>query len=197
MKFEMHKLPLLSSLLVLLPLVALQPAGSAYSATRDAGEHFFQQSFGDFSEELEMSREEGKTGVFVMFEEDDCPWCARMKARVLNQTDVQDYYRNHFRLLTVDVNGDELMTDFKGNELAQKTYAEKNRVRATPVMIFFDLNGDVAARYTGAVRSPQEFLWLGEFVVDGHYKTGKFTVYKREKKKALSAPGSQPQESGS
>lgn len=160
----------------------------ASAAPRDPGEHFFQQSFGDFSEELATSREEGKSGVFVMFEEADCPWCARMKARVLNQPEVQEYYRDHFRIMAIDVNGDELMTDFKGNELTQKDYAERNRVRATPVIIFFDLNGEVTVRYTGAVRSPEEFLWLGEFVVDGHYKKDKFTVYKRAKKKALADP---------
>jgi len=26
-------------------------------------------------------------------------------------------------------------------------------------------------------------MWLGEFIVDGHYKTTNFAVYKRDKKK--------------
>ena len=37
-------------------------------------------------------------------------------------------------------------------------------------------------RFTGATNNVQEFLWLGEFVVDGHYKTTNFTRFKRQKK---------------
>jgi len=168
--------------LIIIHTLAMLFAGHAAAQTRDPGQYFFQQSFGDLTEELSMASEEGKQGVFIMFEEEDCPWCAKMKARVLNQVEVQDYYRKHFRLLSVNINGDQPITDFKGTELTEKKFADANRVRATPVLLFFDLQGNVAARYTGAVRDPQEFLWLGEFVADGHYKTGKFSVYKREKK---------------
>ena len=175
-------LPIRKYFLVLIALVAFLVIPVSHAATRDPGEHFFQQSFGDLTEELSIAAEEGKQGVFIMFEEKDCPWCAKMKARVLNQVEVQDYYRKHFRILSLDINGDELITDFKRNEVTQKSFADSIRVRATPVMIFFDLQGNKTVRYTGAVRNVQEFMWLGEFVVDGHYKTGKFSVYKRKKK---------------
>jgi len=155
----------------------------AYAQTQDPNTGFFQQNFGDFPDELTTAREEGKKGVFIMFDDKDCPWCAKMKATVLNQVNVQEYYRKYFRIIRVDVNGDSLITDFSGNELTEKAFAEKARVRATPVMIFYDLSGKPAHRYTGATRSVQEFLWLGEFVVDGVYKTKRFPVYKREKKK--------------
>lgn len=171
------------NLLVVVAVAVLLAATVSHAATRDPAEHFFQQSFGDFSEEQTMALEEGKRGIFIMFEDEDCPWCAKMKARVLNQVEVQDYFRKHFRILSVDINGDELITDFRGNEITQKAYAEKIRVRATPVLVIYDLEGNVAVRYTGAVRNTQEFMWLGEFVVDGHYQTTSFPQYKRAKKK--------------
>jgi len=170
--------PVLFMALMLLALSLPLMAG-----TRDPGEYFFQQSFGDLTEELEIAKEEDLKGIFIMFEEDDCPWCAKMKARVLNQPVVQDYYRGHFRLLSMNINGDEPIVGFDGKEMTQKRFSDSLRVRATPVMIFFDLDGRPMTRYTGAVRNVQEFLWLGEFVVDDHYKNTKFTVYKRRKKK--------------
>ncbi|HBE91683.1 MAG TPA: thioredoxin [Gammaproteobacteria bacterium] len=182
---------------LVLPLLAcILFSVSSAAATRDPGEHFFQQSFGDLTEELAIASEEGKQGVFIMFEEKDCPWCAKMKARVLNHVEVQDYYRKHFRILSLDISGDELITDFKGNEVSQKAFADQIRVRATPVLLFFDLQGKKTVRYTGAVRNVQEFMWLGEFVVDGHYKTGKFSVYKREKKKTEPSPQPSPEGRG-
>ena len=48
---------------------------SAASETRDPSEFFFQDSFNDLSEEAELAQKEGKIGVLVVFETDDCPWC--------------------------------------------------------------------------------------------------------------------------
>ena len=155
-----------------------------FAETRDADTAFFQQSFGDLSDELRVATDEGKKGIFVMFDDKDCPWCGKMKATILNQPQVQDYYRKHFRIMRVDTKGDNLITDFEGNETTEKTFAEKSRVRATPVIIFVDPQGSLMYRYTGAARSVDEFMWLGEFIVGDHYKTTNFAVYKREKKKA-------------
>ena len=159
-------------------------AGLSQAETRDANSGFFQQSFGDLSDELQIAQDEGKKGIFVMFDDKDCPWCAKMKATVLNQVLVQEYYREYFRIMRVDKNGDELITDFAGNEIVEKEFADKNRVRATPVIIFYDLEGKPVHRYTGAARNVKEFMWLGEYVVGENYKTQRYSVFKREKKKA-------------
>ena len=157
-------------------------AAGAAEVTRDPMQHFFHQSFGSLPEEVAAARAAGQTGILIMFEEQDCPWCAKMKTTVLNQVAVQEYYRQHFRILMMDVNGDVPMTDFAGQELPQKDFAFKyNRVRATPVFAFFDLDGKLTTRYTGATRDAEEFLWLGEFVVSGAWKTTNFTAYKRQR----------------
>ncbi|MEW8505995.1 MAG: thioredoxin family protein [Candidatus Thiodiazotropha sp.] len=160
--------------------------GDINAATRDPGEHFFDQSLGNFSDELEMAREEGKKGVLIMFEMDECPFCHRMKTRVLNQVEVQDYFREHFLIYTVDIEGDVEISDFQGNTMKEKDFAFKHhKVRATPVFGFFDLDGNMITRFTGATNDAREFLWLGEFVVDDHFKTTNFSRYKRAKKRAL------------
>jgi thioredoxin-related protein len=153
---------------------------SATEATRDPMQHFFHQSFNSLPDEVAAAKNGGQQAILIMFEAEDCPWCAKMKATVLNQVPVQDYYRKHFRILMMDVNGDVPMTDFSGQEMPQKDFAFKhNRVRATPVFTFFGLDGKLITKYTGAVRDPEEFLWLGEFVTSGAWKTTNFTAYKR------------------
>lgn len=154
----------------------------AMEAPRDPLSHFFQDTFGDFSEELELAREQGKSGILIVFEMEECPFCQRMKTTVLNQPRVQDWYRERFRIFTVDIEGDTEVVDFQGNTMAAKDFAFRvNRVRATPVFMFFDLDGNTIARYTGATRDADEFLWLGEFVADSHYQSTKFTRFKRTK----------------
>ena len=155
------------------------------AATRDPGEHFFQESFGDYQEELVTAKEENKKGVLIFFEMDDCPFCHRMKRTILNQAEVQDYFRSNFRIFSLDIEGDVEMTDFKGKLVTQKAFAfEQHRVRATPVIAFFDLKGEKVMSYTGAVRDPAEFLLMGDFVAGEHYKKLSFTKFKREQRNA-------------
>jgi thioredoxin-related protein len=157
--------------------------GAAVQAeTRDPDQHFFDQTLGDLREELEHARASGKKGVLIMFEMDECPFCHRMKTTVLNRPEVQDYFKANFLIFPLDTEGDVEITDFQGETTAQKDLAlKKYRVRATPVFAFFDLDGNLVARYTGATKDPQEFLWLGEYVVAGAYKEQDFTRFKREK----------------
>ncbi|MEE8482245.1 MAG: thioredoxin fold domain-containing protein [Acidiferrobacterales bacterium] len=165
--------------------ILLVSATQAADGTRDPGEHFFHQSFGDLREELQTAKSQGKKGILIMFDNDECPWCAKMKATILNQVVVQEYFRKHFIIVRVDTEGSEMIIDFTGKELQHKDFALKlNRVRATPAFLFFDVNGKQLVKYTGAARNVNEFMWLGEFVVGDHYKTKRFTIYKRERRRA-------------
>lgn len=150
--------------------------------TRDPHEYFFHQSFADLPDELRQATAEGKIGIMLMFGNDECPWCSKMKATIFNQVPVQEYFRKHFRIVEIDTEGDAPMVDFSGKEMAQKDFAFRvHRVRATPVFKFFDLKGVELVKHLGTAKSAEEFLWLGEFVVDGHYKNERFAVYKRKK----------------
>jgi thioredoxin-related protein len=156
----------------------------AGDAVRAPGEFFFQETFGDFREELALAREEQKLAILLFFEQEDCPFCQRMKTTVLNRSEVQDYYRTHFRIFSVDIEGDLEVTDFNGTTTTQKDFAFKQfNVRATPVFAFFDLDGNLIARHTGPTSNVQEFLWLGEYVAGGHYRTQSFTTYKRDRRR--------------
>jgi thioredoxin-related protein len=166
---------------LLLAMLAVSLA-QADSTARDPYAYFFQDTFGDFTEEVALAREEGKQAVLLFFEQEDCPFCFRMKTTILNRPEVQDYFRAHFRIFSVDIEGDLEVIDFNGVQTTQKEFAFKQfNVRATPVIAFFDLDGKLITRHTGVTRNAREFLWLGEFIVDGHFRTQTFTAYKRDK----------------
>ncbi len=160
---------------------------------RDPETHFFDDTFGDFREELQRAREEGKQGIFIFFEMDECPFCHYMKTHVLNQPAVQDYFRKHFLNFAVDIEGDVEIVDFQGRPTTMKAFAFKQyRVRATPVLAFFDLDGKLVHRYTGRTAGPEEFLWMGEYVAEGHYRNMSFTRFKRMKRKGQSPGRAKP-----
>ena len=156
-------------------------AAPSWAETRDPANHFFQPKFGDFKADLQEARKQGKKGIFLFFEMDECPFCERMKTTILNQSEVQDAFRAQFLVYSVDVNGDTEMTDFQGNHLTEKAFAFANRVRATPTLLFFDLDGKLVARHTGPTKDKAEFLLLGRYVAEGAYATQPFTKYKQGK----------------
>lgn len=162
---------------------------SLASAPRDPYQYFFEQSLGDLKEELGIAKDAGKKGLFVFFEMDECPFCHRMKKTVLNQVDIQQFFRENFHSISVDIEGDLEIIDFEGNPTTQKEFASKNRVRATPVMAFYDLEGQQVVRYTGAASGSEEFMLLAEYYLEGVYKQAddrgrniSFGSYKRLKK---------------
>lgn len=164
---------------ILLGLMLCLFAAGAGAETRDVQQHFFNQHLGDLKAELETAKQEGKQGILLMFEMDDCPFCHRMKQTILNQSEVQDYYRKHFLIFSVDTEGANALADFSGKESTEKKFALDHRVRATPVFLFFDLAGQPLTRFTGAAKDKKEFMALGRYVVEGAHKDMPFAKYKQ------------------
>lgn len=156
-------------------------AAPAWAETRDPMNHFFQPKFGDLKADLAEAKKQGKKGIFLFFEMDECPFCDRMKNTILNQSEVQEAYRANFLVYPIDVNGDTELVDFQGNSMTEKAFAFGLRVRATPVLMFFDLDGKLLARHTGPVRDKAEFMLLARYITEGAYATQPFAKYKQGK----------------
>jgi thioredoxin-related protein len=152
----------------------------ALAETRSADQYFFQPKLDDLKSDLADLRKEGKTGILLMFEMDDCPFCERMKNTVLNQSPIQDYFRQHFIIYPMDTRGDVSLFDFKGKETTEKDFALAQRARATPTFVFYDKDGNEITRFTGITQTVGEFMLLGRYVVDGVYKKEPFNVYKKQ-----------------
>jgi thioredoxin-related protein len=173
--------------LVLLTVLALclgtPPASAAQeesAATRDPREFFFAQSFGDLPEELAAARESGKLGLLLFFEQEGCPYCERMLQTILNQPAVQDWYRERFVSITVDINGDVELVDVDGITLPSKVFAEHRRVKTTPTISFIDLSGAEVYRRVSMVSGPREFMMMGQYIAEGRYTDTNWKDYAGE-----------------
>ncbi len=162
--------------LCMLPFAAPAAAQDA----RDPYTYFFNLNSGDLKDELADAKKTGKKALFVMFEQEGCPGCLHMKQHVLNRTEVQKFYRDRFVNLSIDINGAVGMTDFGGRAYVEKSYAQAMKVRGTPTLVFFDVDGKEIVRILGVVEGADEFLLLGEFVASGAYKSRKFAEYKQD-----------------
>jgi len=168
----------LALLLFLFGIAAAAPAGTAEG--RDPYTHFFNANTGDLKAELADARGAGKKAIFIMYEQEGCPGCIYMKTQVLNRPDVQKRYRGHFFNFAIDIFGSVPVTGFAGRGHTEKTFAQAQKVKGTPTLVFHDLDGHEIVRIVGPVRQVSEFLLLGEFVASGAYRTRKFAEYKQE-----------------
>lgn len=153
-------------------------AGAALAdESRDPGEFFFTQTFGDLPEEMQVARDEGKLGMLLFFESAACPYCRHMLEHVFNQRSVQDWYSERFVNIAVDIHGDVELKDFDGMTLPSKIFSDQRRIFMTPVVAFIDLNGNEIYRHLGMIKTPQEFLLLGKYIEDEHYFDTEYEVY--------------------
>jgi len=153
-----------------------------FSSFSAASDEFFYPSMGDLREDASYAQQEGKKAIMLFFEMDECPFCKRMKREIFTQPEVMAYFGEHFLVIPIDIEGDTELTDFSGQTMRSKEFAQQIRVRATPVILFFDLTGKPLYRHTGPTKNTQEFLWLGEFIANGAYTDYKqFSAYRRHK----------------
>ncbi len=164
----------------LLALFVPSMAGAAGPERRSADMHFFQVSFGDLPEEMSLATDEGKKGLFLMFAAEDCPPCIRMKENIMSLPQVQAFYREHFRVLHIDFNGDVEVTSLDGRTMRSKDFSTQvAQVIGTPTVMFLDLDGNEIVRRAGGITEVAEFMDLAEFVVSGEYHNGDFAAFRK------------------
>jgi Thioredoxin-like domain len=157
---------LLASLLILAagigPAVAAEPAkgaplppvtGPKEPAVKpvrdDAGlyhQSWFNMSFLDLRQDHADARAKGKRFA-VIFEQRGCVYCTKMHTEVLSQRYINDYVRENFEIIQLDLFGAREVTDFDGRRMPEKVLAERWGVMFTPTVVFLkdELPADPAA----------------------------------------------------
>lgn len=103
---------------------------------------WFHQSFLDLKEDHGEAKAAGKRFA-VIFEQRGCIYCTKMHTEVLSKKYINDYVRENFTVVHLDLWGSREVTDFDGTKISEKKLAERWGVLFTPTVVFFkdDLSG--------------------------------------------------------
>jgi len=103
---------------------------------------WFQLSFLNLKDDFAEAKAAGKRFA-VIFEQRGCPYCIKLHTEVLAQKYINDYVRQNFTILQLDLWGAREVTDFDGTVLQERALAERWGVIFTPTVVFFkdDLAG--------------------------------------------------------
>jgi thioredoxin-related protein len=114
------------------------------SITEDGIYHqeWFHESFFNMKDDFQEARDAGK-GFVVVFEQRGCIYCKKMHEQVLSKKYINDYVRDNFMVVSLNLWGDREVTDFDGKVMNEKQLARRWGVIYTPTVLFFtdDLAG--------------------------------------------------------
>ena len=97
---------------------------------------WFSSSFLDLKEDHAEARAAGKRFA-VIFEQRGCIYCTKMHTDVLAKKYINDYVRENFHIVQLDLWGSRKVTDFDGKALPEKALAERWGVLFTPTIVFY------------------------------------------------------------
>lgn len=206
---------LLAALLGVLPAVAKQPVPPAGGVEtpevapvkgEDGIYHqsWFSSSFLDLREDFADAKGAGKRFA-VIFEQRGCIYCTKMHTEVLSKRYINDYVRENFHILQLDLWGEREVTDFDGTKMPEKKLAERWGVLFTPTIVFYkpDLKGmegrwgqplEVARMNLGigAGTFYDMFAWIRAEVYEEDPNFQRFHIKRFEEREAAKARGNAP-----
>ena len=97
---------------------------------------WFAETFLDLKEDHAEATGKGRR-LAVIFEQRGCIYCTKMHTEVLSQRYINDYVRENFSIVQLDLWGSREVTDFDGTKLSEKKLAERWGVLFTPTVVFF------------------------------------------------------------
>lgn len=162
-------------------LLAPLPASAATLKLNDDGLYtrpWFLESLLDLNDDLKEAADNGKR-FLIMWELKGCPYCKKIHETGFADPAIENFIKDKFELLQLNIIGAREVTDFDGERLPEKAFARKYGVRATPTFQFFaDSTAGLAqkapqarevARWQGYME-PKPFAALFRFVADKAYE---------------------------
>ena len=134
-------------------------------------------------DDLSILLGEDKQPILLFFDMPNCPYCRHMAQQVLQRDEIQQIYQQRWQITVVDILSERTLQNFDGETQTMQDFAQNTlRVRNTPVMVFFANDGELLYRFDGMIADPQEFLWLSDYVLEGHHEQQSFNEFKQHQR---------------
>ena len=140
---------------------------------------WFKDSFLDLKEDAQEAADSGKHTILFM-SLNGCPYCTRM----LNVTFAENraLIEKDFDSIGINIKGDREVIADGENEITEKKYAQKMRVRFTPTILFLDENAETVFRING-YWDPAQFRIAMDYVRTKAYKDTKILAFMKARAK--------------
>ena len=95
-----------------------------------------RDTFKDLREDLAEANAEGKR-LLIMIEQRGCIYCSKMHEEVFPDPKIDQYIKDHYFVIQINMFGDVEVTDFDGTTLPEKDMVSRWNALFTPTLLFF------------------------------------------------------------
>jgi thioredoxin-related protein len=130
---------------------------------------WFKESFLDLRDDLGDAKQSGKRGVIVFLSQKNCSHCQAFIDTTLSDPVIQERVQKNYDIIALDIFNDLELTDIDGSVSTIKNFAEKQRARFTPTLLFYGVEGARLFKIIGFY-PPAKFNRVLDYVEGGDYQ---------------------------
>lgn len=130
---------------------------------------WFKKSFLDLRDDLNEAREQGKRGIIVFFSQKNCNHCQAFISTTLSDAAIRKRVQKSYDIVGLDIFSDLELTDIDGSVSPIRDFAEKQKARLTPTLLFYGVENKRLLRILGFY-PPEKFDRVLDYIEDNHYQ---------------------------
>lgn len=150
----------------------------------------FEHNSTNLSQANQQAQAEGKILV-VLFEQDDCEICQRLKRTVFADIQTQRQFSPSYHSVNINLSQQSEIITPEGKPQLARLWADSMGILGTPALAFFDAKGQLLYRHVGPVKSGAELIHLGNYVAHQEFENQPFTAYLKSKTDKKAKPARQ------
>ncbi len=137
---------------------------------------WFKESFLDLRDDLADAVKAGKRGVIVFLSQKNCNHCQAFIDTTLSDPVILDRVQKNYDVIALDIFNDLELTDIDGSIRSIKAFADAQRARLTPTLLFYGVEGSRLLKIIGFY-PPAKFNQVLDYIDGGYYQRETLSQY--------------------
>jgi thioredoxin-related protein len=130
---------------------------------------WFKESFLDLRDDLDDANKTGKRGIIVFLSQKNCNHCQAFIETTLSDPAVLERVQKNYDVIALDIFNDLELTDIDGSVSTIKNFADQQRARFTPALLFYGVEGTRLVKIIGFY-PPEKFNRVLDYIDGNHYQ---------------------------
>ncbi|QOP42243.1 thioredoxin family protein [Sulfurimonas marina] len=132
----------------------------------------------DIDKAVLASKKSGKNPL-VYLHKTGCPYCERLEEFTLDDDDVDQYIKDNFTFIIINVSHKEDIVIYDHEQTTAKAFAENIGYNFYPSVLFFSNSGELDHGSIGYIEE-KDFLIILKYMKTGAFKTMSIDEYKKK-----------------
>lgn len=148
---------------------------------------WFKESFLDLRDDLAEAKSAGKRGIIIFFSQKACQHCQAFLDTTLQEQDIGSKVQQQYDVIGLDIFNDIEVTGIDGVKKPIRDFAEAERARFTPTLVFYGVENERLLHIVGFY-PPEKFRKVLAYIDGNHFSKMNLGEYLRQHTAQTSAP---------